>query len=531
MSVNRKLLAAICLLLLAGVSSLAFFGKPSAPDPRTVTAESRPPKIHPDYQGLVIPPNLCPLNFRVEEEGTSFFVRVSNPAARTLEVQSSDPTLSFPEAEWRGLLRASQGQDLRFEVFVKSSKTAWRGFQAFTNHVAPEDVDSYLVYRKIHPSHNTWSTMGIYQRNLQTFEEKPVIENRTFGNDCCHCHSLLENNPNNASLDIRSTKFGNSLLIVSNGVPVKASGNVSFSAWHPNGRMIVSSFNKPRLLLHTVRNDMRDIVELDGWLGYFFLDRLEVKRIPGLEDESRLLTLPAWAPDGKSLYFCSSPNPWIIPGKTRNENHQEIRFDLMRVPYQADTDTWGKPETLLAVADTGLSMVQPRVSPDGRWLTFGMCDSGCWATYHPESDLYIADLQAARTNGRLDYRKMEINSPDCESWHSWSSNSRWIIFSSKRGNPLFSRPHLAYVDAGGHFQKAFVVPQRDPDFYGSYLKTYTIPTLAKSPFQVSERDLAATIKRQGARSLVMPPPRAASQRPAEAVNPLDPVGEDAGKQQ
>lgn len=516
--------------LLLAAASTAFLRGPAGPTPANSVSEARLPRLQPDYVGAVIPPNICPLNFRVEEPGQAFHVRVSSPQGREMQVGSRDGRIRFPQREWRGLLSEARGHGVRVEVSVRRADARWHQFAPFTNRVALDEVDPYLVYRKIHPSHNTWSSMGIYQRNLETFQEVPVLENRRFGNDCCHCHSLRENDPGYASMDIRSSKFGNSLLLISNNVPIKVAGNVSFSAWHPNRRLVVSSFNKPRLLLHTVQNDMRDIVELDGWLGWFTIDTLEVKRIPGL-GEDRLLTFPAWAPDGRVLYFCSSPNPWVDPAKTRNGNYKEIRFDLARVPFDPDTGVWGRMETLLTVAETGLSMVQPRISPDGRWLTFGMCDYGCWATYHPETDLYRADLRAARAGGKLEYQKMEINSPECESWHGWSSNSRWIVFSSKRGNPLFNRPHLSYVDAEGRFQKPFVVPQEDPDFYGAYLKTYTIPTLAKAPFGVSEAALVAAIKSKNPRTLVLPPANPTAPRPAEMANPLDPSGEDASKQQ
>jgi hypothetical protein len=488
-----------------------------------------PARISPDYRDTAIPPNISPLNFKVAESGVRFYARARGSQGTVIEILSRSPVVAFPEKSWRRLLESNKGGPLYIDIGIKMPDNAWRRFAPITNRIAGEEIDSHLVYRKIHPAHNTWSSMGIYQRDLRGFQETPVLQNKNFGNDCCHCHSLCDNNPANASLDIRSSKFGNSLLIVSNGAAFKVSGTVGFSAWHPSGRMLASSFNKPRLMLHSTKNDMRDIVDLEGWLGYFFLSNTQVKRIPGLSDENRLFTFPCWSPDGRLLYYCSSPNPLNTPGKTRNANYAEIKFDLMRMPYDIDRDQWGEAETVLAASDTGLSIVQPRLSPDGRWLTCGMCDYGCWPTYHPESDLYVVDLKAGRPSGKFAFRKMEINSTECESWHGWSSNSRWIVFSSKRGNPLFSRPYLAYVDDNGHFQKPFLVPQRDPDFYNSYLKTYTIPTLSKGPFVVNERQLTDAIKTSSHPPLSMPPPRIKAA--AEEANRLDPNGADAGKQQ
>lgn len=487
--------------------------------------------ISPDYRNTVIPPNISPLNFRIAETGVRYYAEARAAQGPAIEVIGRSSSVAFPEKSWHRLLDSNKGGPLYFDVAVQSTDGTWRRFLTITNQIAREEIDSHLVYRKIHPSHNTWSSMGIYQRDLQSFRETPVLENKKFGNDCCHCHALCDNNPANASLDIRSSKFGNSLLVVSNNVAFKASGSVGFSSWHPNGRLLVCSFNKPRLMLHGTKNDMRDIVELEGWLGYFSLADTQVKRIPGLSDENRIFTFPCWAPNGRELYYCSSPNPWNIPGKTRNKNYAEIKFDLMRIAYDSDRDKWGEPKSVLPVCDTGLSIVQPRVSPDGRWLTFGMCDYGCWATYHPESDLYVIDLKAERASGKYAFRKMEINSTECESWHGWSSNSRWIVFSSKRGNPLFSRPYLSYVDENGRFHDPFLVPQRDPTFYDSYLKTYTIPTLAKGPFVVDERKLVEAIKTANHPPLSMPPPRTKSAAASDDVNRLDPNGNDEGKQQ
>ena len=136
---------------------------------------------------------------------------------------------------------------------------------------------------------------------------------------------------------------------------------------------------------------------------------------------------------------------------------------------------------------------------------------GCWPTYDPGSDLYGIDLAGIREDGKWACRKLELNSPQCESWLSWSSNSRWVVFSSKRTSPLFNRPYLAHVSADGRCGKPFILPQGDPEYYDSQIKTYTIPTLATGPVTVPQRDLVQAIKAAGKRTLILPEVRRSKQ--------------------
>lgn len=39
----------------------------------------------------------------------------------------------------------------------------------------------------------------------------------------------------------------------------------------------------------------------------------------------------------------------------------------------------------------------------------------------------------------------EVNSSDAESYHSWSSNSRWFVFSSRRDDGLYTRLYIAHA--------------------------------------------------------------------------------------
>jgi len=364
-----------------------------------------------------------------------------------------------------------------------------------------ENIDGFLVYRKIHPSHNSWREMGLYQRNMQTFEEMPILKNDKYMDGCAHCHSFLNNHADKISIAIRKSGYGeyqNSQLIVDGDRVYKIGNVLGFTSWHLSGRLLACSFNQPRLILHTTRNEMRDIVDLKSSIGYFFIGSKEMKTIPQLSGKDQLENYPTWSPDGRYLYFTSAKMLWTDLNTIPPENYDKVKYSLYRISYDIEKDQWGETEPVLLSENTELSLNQPRISPNGRWLTFSMCDYSCWPSYHPESDLYIVDLIRAQETGRYEYRKMEINSDQCESWHTWSSNSRWIVFSSKKGNPLFNRSYIAYVNENGKLSKAFVLPQKDPTFYDTYLKTYTIPELVTEPVKATGEKLARVIRNQDA---------------------------------
>jgi Tol biopolymer transport system component len=76
----------------------------------------------------------------------------------------------------------------------------------------------------------------------------------------------------------------------------------------------------------------------------------------------------------------------------------------------------------------GKSISFPRVSPDGKYLMFTMADYGNFTIWHKEADLYVLNL-----SNNTYYSLTKANSKDAESYHSWSSDSRWFAFGSRRG--------------------------------------------------------------------------------------------------
>jgi Tol biopolymer transport system component len=211
---------------------------------------------------------------------------------------------------------------------------------------------------------------------------------------------------------------------------------------------------------------------------------------PQLSDKNRLETYPTWTPDGQWLYFCSGPILWTDRNTVPPENYDKLKYDLCRIHYDGRTGSWGDVETVLSANETGLSIMLPRISPNGKYLLFCMCEYGCFPVYQSSSDLYMMDLSTR------EYRKLAVNSRYSESWHSWSSNSRWIAFSCRRRDGRFTRTYISYIDVNGTAYKPFVLPQRDPTYYDSLLETYSVPELIAGPIKVSKHALAQAARRR-----------------------------------
>ena len=160
----------------------------------------------------------------------------------------------------------------------------------------------------------------------------------------------------------------------------------------------------------------------------------------------------------------------------------------MRVAYDIDRDQWGEPEVLLSAAQSGGSAAQPKVSPDNRWVLFGLARCGNFPIYQPNSDLFLFDLRTRRC------QRLSINSEQADSWHCWSANGSWIVFSSKRLDGVFARPFFSHFDGEGQFSKPFVLPQEEPSFYEHYVKTFNVPELVLGTIEVKQSALARAFR-------------------------------------
>ncbi len=475
----------ILLVLLAG----QIFSRVKTKTPADYSHISRLAVIKPDYTNTTVPPNIAPLNFVVQENATRYLVRIyCADEKRTIAISSRTGKIQIPLRKWKKLLEDNRGNKLIFDIFIQDDNRRWKRFERIENTIAEENIDSHLVYRFMKPIYNWWYSIGIYQRNLENFDKSEVLHGKSFGNGCINCHTFLNNKPEKMTIGVRSTAYGSSTLLSIDGEVNKIGTKWGYTTWHPSGTLAVYSLNKVRQFFHKTRSEQRDVVDLDSALVQYTIDTQKIKKIPALAQKDRLETYPTWSPDGKYLYFCSAPILWEDRNSIPPVNYDKVRYDLMRISYDLQTDQWGQVETVLSSEETQKSILLPRITPDGRFMVFSMCDYGCFPVYSADSDLFMMDLQKG------EYKKMPVNSEYSESWHSFSSNSRWMAFSSKRRGGLFTRTYFCYMDKSGRVHKSFILPQKDPTDYDSLMQTYSVPELITGPVKVSKKAMARAIR-------------------------------------
>lgn len=452
-------------------------------------------RLFPDYTGIVVPPNIAPLNFRVEHPGRRYRLVARSRHGDPVRITSRSPVIQFPLQAWRRLLAANAGEPLLWELALEEASGEWRTLPTVTNWIAPDPVDPTLVYRRLRPVYSLYGELGIYQRNLETFEERPVLENHRFHHGCLNCHTFLNQQPGVFVFHIRTFTNVHPMILVRSNEIVRVEKTMGYLSWHPSGRLLVFSRNKLGLFYHT-RGETRDVFDAQSDLGVYWLDSNTFEHPRAIAAPDRNETWPAWSPDGRYLYFCSAP-------PRPSDEFRSVRYDLVRVAFDLETGRWGEPEVVLSSEVTRASAAQPRISPDGRWLLFSLAQYGNFPIYRRSTDLFLMDLQSGEVS------RPDINSDSADSWHTWSSNSRWVVFSSKRLDGLFTRPFFTYVDHSGRCSKPFVLPQEDPSFYEGFLYNYNVPELVRGPVTVPERALARAILRPD-RVLVPQPADAAA---------------------
>ena len=464
--------------------------------PANAISSSEIPTIFPDYTDVTIPCNIAPLNFRPNVESVESCYAEVSCNGQSMEVYGKTD-IRFNEKEWRKMLANGKESDITITLYTKQ-QGKWAEWKAFNIHVSDKPIDSHLVYRLIEPGYEKWHIVGVYQRNLTNFDENMIYNNMLQSNDvdgqCINCHSYKNYKTDNMQFHVRQHKGGT--MLVTNGevkkINLKTDSTISagvYPAWHPTHNLIAYSINDTGQSFHTKNNNKIEVQDLKSDLILYDIDRNEVSFIE--HDTLEWEVFPAWAPDGRTLYYNSAHYEiQNFAGKEREiiDNYKNFHYNIYRKSFDPETKTFGPAEMVLNADSLGKSATLPRISPDGRYLLFGMAEYGCFHIWHKDADLYMIDLQTmALRNMR------ELNSNDVESYHSWSSNGRWILYTSRRDDGGYTRLYIAYFDKQGRAHKPFILPQEDPYFYNDYYKSYNVPEYMIEPVTITPQEFARYI--------------------------------------
>ena len=426
------------------------------------------PELEPDYSEVTIPPNIAPLNFIIKENGSAFFVRFSSGYGTEIEVSSTTGKIKIPEDRWRKMLQENKGKELKVEIFSKDEQNKWLKFKPFTNKIASEPVDPYLYYRILYPGYESWAELSINTRNLENFKTWSLIENSVVDENCVNCHSFNNGKTDNFLFHMRGTLGGT--YFYSKGefrkINLKTGemkNGAIYPRWHPSGKFVAFSSNKIIQRFHAADNKKVEVSDLESSLVLYDLEKNEIMNIELTDRENFMDTYPEWSPDGKYLYFCRS----LQVGD--QYDYLQIKYSLYRVTFNIDRRAFGEAELVFDAAKLNKSVSFPRISPDGRFLVLTIADYGCFPVWHKEADLYSIDLENFKAS------RLDLNSEFSDSYHSWSSNGRWLVLSSKRDDGLTARPYISYIGENGISAKPFILPQEDPEFYCRFLKSFNIP--------------------------------------------------------
>lgn len=436
------------------------------------------PELVPDIAGVTVPRNIAPLNFNVIGAER---LEVEIIAAGE-KIKVSGPFADIPVRRWHRLL--SQADELELRVCARK-EGKWYGYEPFGITVSDDAIDPYLLYRRIDPGYELYARMGIYQRELNSFKETVVFDNSEVSPGCMNCHSVQRCKPESFQLHLRGNKGGTYLR--GGGLPDRVVdmkndrtlGTV-YPYWHPSGNYIAYSTNDIRQSFHNVPEKVLEVYDLASDIVVYDVRKDEITVLPLLADSTKLETFPVFSADGETLYYCCSD---------RADNFADVRYSLMAVGFNSeDCSLSGEPRIIWQAE--GKSVSFPRPSYDGRWLMFTVSDFGNFSIWHPEADLYQMDLASGRARPLE-----ELNSPDTESYHSWSSNSKWVVFSSRRIDGRFTRPYIAHIGEDGRFDKPFLLPFSSPEYETLMLQSYNIPEFCSGPVSI-DKDLIYNTERK-----------------------------------
>ncbi len=462
-------------LLLAAVLALSACGKGSGPEPLAFpSAPSGSLEIRYPLDETLFPPEIVAPTF-VWNDTTAgvknwMVLLRFDETGELLRFPTTNPSWRPSEADWAQIKQRSVERDAEVAIVGVGADAKAVSAASVRIRTSTDPVGDSIFYREVplpfitavqDPSRIRWRFGAIDSESAPpiVLEDLPV---------CGNCHSFSDDGSVlGLDVDYGNDKGAYAILPVSKQMVLndekiitwndfrKKDGEATFgllSKVSPNGRYVISTVKDRAVFVATPDIWFSQLFfPIKGILVVYDTETGTFKPLPGADDPEYVQSNPTWSPDGKSIVFArtkayrkdvlAKATSVLLSEKDVPEfvnDKQSFKFDLYRVPFNEGRG--GKAEPIEGASHNGKSNYFAKFSPDGKWIIF--CKAENYMLLMPDSELYIIPAAGGEA------RRLRANTPRMNSWHSWSSNGRWLVFSSK-ANTAYTQLFLTHIDENG----------------------------------------------------------------------------------
>lgn len=377
-------------------------------------------------------------------------------------------------SEWRLIIDNSLNKDVTVSIKGYQKNRALSGSSVVIK-ISEDKVEAPIFYRAVPlPFKFARENLKKVRWHMGSVSEEAqphiMLDNIPV---CANCHSFTANGKTLAmDVDARDDKGAYAISTIEKEIDLNEDSIIHWSDFQegkftygllsrvsPDGRYVVSTLRDCEIFI-----DRKDLeysqlfFPFKGILSVYDRVKKEYFELEGANDTMLVQSNPCWSPDGKYIYFTRakarhSNESGIHNGSVPKKKDARVykifeghylnrdtlmKFDIYRIPF--NNGKGGKAEPVLGASQNGYSNYFPKISHDGKWLVFTRAES--FMLLQKDSKLFIVPAEGGKE------REMTCNTGNMNSWHSWSPNSKWLVFSTKALSP-YTQFFLTHINSDG----------------------------------------------------------------------------------